>query len=48
MSEGVFMRLIVPTPAVDFWFTGVPDFTANTISIRVGFDQGRTAVTGPL
>ena len=48
MSEGVVMRLMVPTPAVDFWFTGVPDFTANTISIRVGSsDQGRTAVTWP-
>jgi hypothetical protein len=29
------MTVTVPTVAVDFWFRGVPDFTANRISIRV-------------
>src|SRR6185369_10114724 len=48
ISAGVAMMLTVPTRAVDFWFKGVPDFTANKMSIRVGSsDQGRTALTWP-
>jgi hypothetical protein len=45
---GLLMRVTLPTRAVDSSFTGVPSFTANLISIRVGSAaDGRTDATCP-